>query len=69
MFKELLMKKVIRRDDDFNSRREELKNLSDAELKSKFWDLADKIVVPLIDLAKKNTSPSIERSVLLRMWF
>ncbi|XMB85988.1 ornithine aminomutase subunit alpha [Mycoplasmatota bacterium WC44] len=63
------MSKVVRREDDYLKRREELKNLSDAELKEKFWKLADQIVVPLVDLAKKNTSPSIERSVLLRMGF
>lgn len=63
------MNKVVRREDDFQSRRDHLKNLSDAELKAKFWQLADEIVKPLVELAKKNTSPSIERSVLLRMGF
>jgi len=29
----------------------------------------EQIVDPLLDLAQKNTSPSIERSVLLRMGF
>lgn len=61
------MNKVIRREDDYSVRREHLKNLSDAELKAKFWALADEIVKPLVELAKNNTSPSIERSVLLRM--
>ncbi len=61
------MNKVIRRDDDYAKRREHLKNMSDAELKAKFWALADEIVKPLVDLAKNNTTPSIERSVLLRM--
>jgi D-ornithine 4,5-aminomutase subunit alpha len=45
------------------------KQLSDAELEQKFWELAEKITDPMLDLAQKNTTPSIERSVLLRMGF
>lgn len=63
------MKKVEPRKDDFELRREHLKNLSDEQLKQLFWQLTDKVVKPLVDVAKKNTSPSIERSVLLRMGF
>ncbi|MCT4595140.1 MAG: ornithine aminomutase subunit alpha [Anaeromicrobium sp.] len=59
----------MKRQDDFNKRREHLKNLSDEELKNRFWQLAEKIVEPMLELAHKNTSPSIERSVLLRMGF
>lgn len=59
----------MKREDDFEIRREHLKNLSDDELKKKFWSLTEEIVKPLIDLAYNNTSPSIERSVLLRMGF
>jgi len=55
--------------DDFSTRREHLKNMSDAELKAYFLELTEKIVDPLLDLAYKNTSKSIERSVLLRMGF
>jgi len=55
--------------DDYQTRREHLKNLSDTELKAYFLELADKIVDPLLDLAYKNTSKSIERSILLRMGF
>ncbi|AZR74330.1 ornithine aminomutase [Anoxybacter fermentans] len=55
------------RRDDFQERRKHLANLSDEELHQRFWELAEKIVDPLIDLAYKHTSPSIERSVLLRM--
>ena len=44
-------------------------NLSDEELKAKFWELAEQIMDPLLDLAKTHTSPSVERSVLLRMGF
>ena len=57
------------REDDYLKRREHLKNLTDQELKERFWQLADEAVNPLVDLAYKNTSPAIERSVLLRMGF
>lgn len=63
------MKKLLERDDDFLVRRKHLKDLSDAELKERFWKLAGEIVDPMIDLAKTHTSPSIERSVLIRMGF
>jgi len=55
--------------DDYESRRVHLKNLTDEELKEYFWKLADQTVSPLLELAKNNTSPSIERSVLMRMGF
>lgn len=54
---------------NFEERRAHLANLSDEELKNKFWSLLEQVVDPLVDLAKKNTTPSIERSVLLRMGF
>lgn len=57
------------RNDDFISRRKHLEQMSDEQLKTYFFELADKIVDPLLDLAYKNTSKSIERSVLLRMGF
>ncbi len=44
-------------------------NLSDQELYERFWSLASDIVDPLLELGQKNTSPAIERSVLLRMGF
>ena len=59
----------IERPDDFTERREHLQRLSDAELRSYFWELVDQIVAPLIEEARAHTSPSIERSVLLRMGF
>ena len=43
--------------------------MSDEELHAYFWKLADTIVAPLIEEARTHTSPSIERSVLLRMGF
>lgn len=60
---------ALRREDDFEKRREHLKNLSDEELKKRFWKLTEEIVNPLIELARTHTSESIERSVLLRMGF
>jgi len=61
--------KVGRRPDDFEQRREHLKEMSDDQLRRRFWQLTDDIVNPLIELARTHTSPSIERSVLLRMGF
>lgn len=60
---------MLERKDDFQQRRGHLKDMSDAELKRYFFELAGKMVDPLIDLARENTSKSIERSVLLRMGF
>ena len=57
------------RPDDFEERRKPLRNLSDEELHARFWQLAEKIVDPLITEARSHTSASIERSVLLRMGF
>jgi D-ornithine 4,5-aminomutase subunit alpha len=51
----------------FEQRQAELKKMSDAELKDRFWELCNQMVEPIVDLAKTHTSPSIERSVLLRM--
>ncbi|QIB26511.1 ornithine aminomutase subunit alpha [Caloranaerobacter azorensis] len=59
----------MKRPDDFETRRQHLKDLTEEELERRFWELAEKIVDPLIELAYKHTSPSIERSVLLRMGF
>lgn len=57
------------RADDFQERRKHLANLSEEELEQRFWELASVLVDPLVELAEKNTSPSIERSILLRMGF
>ncbi len=59
----------MKRKDDFETRRQHLKDLSEEQLEARFWELAEKIVDPLVELAYKQTSPSIERSVLLRMGF
>ena len=61
--------KCHEREDDFASRRERLNGLSDEDLHARFWDLVEKIVEPLIEEARTHTTPSIERSVLLRMGF
>jgi D-ornithine 4,5-aminomutase subunit alpha len=57
------------RNDDFESRRAHLKRFSDEGLHAYFWDLVGEIVEPLVAEARTHTSPSIERSVLLRMGF
>ncbi|WP_455220540.1 ornithine aminomutase subunit alpha [Kaarinaea lacus] len=59
----------MERPDDFATRRKHLQSLSDEELHQRFWQLAEQIVAPLIAEARTHTSPSIERSVLLRMGF
>ncbi len=57
------------RGDDFERRRAHLGGLSDAELHARFWDLAERIVAPLVEEARTHTTPAVERSVLLRMGF
>ena len=51
----------------FEQRRVELEKLTDEELKARFWELCNQVVTPIVELARTHTSPSIERSVLLRM--
>ncbi len=57
----------MKRADDFQERRKHIANLTDEELYQRFWKLTEQVVDPLLALGKKNTTPSIERSVLLRM--
>ncbi len=57
------------RPDDFETRRAHLRSMSDEELHAHFWRLVDELVEPLIEDARTHTTPSIERSVLLRMGF
>jgi D-ornithine 4,5-aminomutase subunit alpha len=61
--------KCVERADDFALRRQRLQAMSDEELHTYFWSLVEKIVAPLIEEARTHTTPSIERSVLLRMGF
>jgi D-ornithine 4,5-aminomutase subunit alpha len=57
---------MVRRD-TFQEVRGHLEGLDDGQLEERFWDLSEQVVAPLIDLARTHTSPSIERSVLMRM--
>jgi len=57
----------MKRADDFLERRRHIANLTDEELYTKFWELTEKVVDPMLELGRKNTTPSIERAVLLRM--
>jgi D-ornithine 4,5-aminomutase subunit alpha len=55
------------RPDTYNEVRKHLADLNDEQLEAKFWELSQECVEPLIELARTHTSPSIERSVLMRM--
>jgi D-ornithine 4,5-aminomutase subunit alpha len=57
------------RKDDFSACRKHLADMSDDQLHDHFWSLVNRIVQPLVEEARIHTSPSIERSVLLRMGF
>ena len=59
----------MQRHDDFSERRKKFASMSDEDLYKYFWELTGKVVEPLLELGRMNTSPSIERSVLLRMGF
>lgn len=61
------MKNLMRREDDYEARRGHLKNLTEEELKEKFWAVLGQVVDPMVELGMEHTTPSIERSVLLRM--
>ncbi len=55
------------RPDTYDEVRKHLAGLSDADLEARFWAEARSVVEPLVELARTHTSPSIERSVLMRM--
>lgn len=55
------------RPDTFREVRKHLADLTDEQLEARFWELSDETVRPLVELARTHTSPSIERSVLMRM--
>ncbi len=57
----------MKRENDFEERRKDIATLSDKELYDRFWELAEQVVTPMVELGKNNTTPSVERSVLLRM--
>jgi D-ornithine 4,5-aminomutase subunit alpha len=55
--------------DDYRTRSAHLRNMSDDKLRDYFWALVDTLIQPIIEEARTHTSPSLERSVLLRMGF
>jgi len=57
----------VAREDTFREARAHLSDLTDEQLEARFWSLTQEIVDPLVELARTHTSPSIERSVLMRM--
>ena len=57
----------MKREDDFQERRKHLANLSDQELYDRFWELIKQVDEPMLEMGYKNTTPSVERAVLLRM--
>ena len=59
----------MKKQDNYLERRGHLADLTDEQLKERFWKLTEKIIDPMLDLAYNNTTPAIERSVLLRMGF
>ncbi len=59
----------MKRSDDFQTRRKHLAGLTEEQLKARFWELAEKVVEPMLELGKTHTTPAVERSVLLRMGF
>jgi len=63
------MDKLLERTDDYLERREHLKDLTEDQLEDRFWELTEKLMNPVVKLAETHTTPSIERSVLLRMGF
>jgi D-ornithine 4,5-aminomutase subunit alpha len=54
-------------DEHFAERRAALAHLSADELRQRFWSAAREVVSPLVEMARTHTTPSIERSVLMRM--
>ena len=55
------------REDTYLQIRGHLAELSDEQIEARFWELAQQVVDPMVELARTHTSPSIERSVLMRM--
>lgn len=51
----------------FETLRAELSAMDDEALKARFWELCHQVMEPVVELSRTHTSPSIERSVLLRM--
>ncbi|MES9858347.1 MAG: D-ornithine 4,5-aminomutase subunit OraS [Sedimenticola sp.] len=60
---------ITERRDDYTLRKEALEEMDDQELHEEFWELVNKVVDPMVEEARTHTTPSIERSLLLRMGF
>jgi D-ornithine 4,5-aminomutase subunit alpha len=60
---------VEKKIDTFLEDRKHLENLSDQEIHERFWQLTAEIINPLLKLAKENTTPSVERSIIIRLGF
>lgn len=58
--------KGIMKNKRIEERQQAIRMLSDEALHERFWNLSQRIVEPLVALAQTHTTPSIERSVLLR---
>lgn len=54
---------------EFEDKRSRLAELGLPEIRERFWRAAFEIAKPLVEMARTHTTPSIERSVLLRMGF
>ena len=59
----------MKQNKNFEAARAHLADLSNEALKIRFWELIDEIVDPLLQMGHEYTSPSIERSVIMRMGF
>lgn len=57
------------RNDDFKTRRAHLDKYDDEALRIYFLELTDRLLDPVMKMAKDHTTPAIERSVLMRMGF
>ena len=57
----------MRRDNDFEQRRQHIAHLTDQELYDRFWELTAQVVDPLLEQGRKHTTPCVERAVLLRL--
>lgn len=61
------MNEAEERNARFETLRAELATMDDDALKDRFWQLCQEVMTPVVELGKIHTTPSIERSVLLRM--
>ena len=54
----------MKRADDFAERRKHIANLTDQELYDRFWALTEQVVAPLLELGRRNTTPSVHMRYL-----